>query len=737
MPQRTSYLVAFLMGLQAVLGPACITEESTDTSTVWNSSVIGISKWQPVFLKDGKLRFSVTLDKSEEVVTGLVLFVYLSDKTRFRGNQWVLFQRPLSEMGLTQGKNTREFEVNLPPGLAAGSYYLYATLTNEARLEPQKVVSTRGTKLAIVSCELGEFDLAEVIAPAFLNPDGKPDVSRIRANVAKRKETISALLYDTDPDDVANPVELAEAFINSRRYQLEHTTAEYSPGPAFWKERPHPSDSLEAHGLRMVQILALAFDRTGNRNYLRAAGELYTDWRTHNRINSFSSRYAWNDHSAAIRLQSIVMLAVRLSDQPGHENLYSLILEDLYRHCQILNTWGFYSSWSNHGLFQNHALLAAAVLCDVFIATPDWQETALKRTATWLSDKVYDDGALNEGSTNYQFIVLKLALRISQLGKHTKVSTPGLEDRIRRMVAFALYLIKPGGGNVAFGDSGVWLKPPECSILRIQPAKGLCRRLQEDRQPWSSTGVFSESGYFFHVADHPGTRNDLYLAFDFGTSTTTTHFQDDTMNFELMLLGKNVIQDSGLLDYSRAPINDYYRSPRAHSTAIFNDNPSNPYAMRDIQATRLERFITGEGYFEVSASLSARDGSWWSRSLRCYSSDSVLVLRDVFTTTNKSGATFFFHYAPEIEASLSENRVELKYPSAHLVHHYLSLNTVEKSLSKGQVNPAFLGWISTASQKKEPRWTASFHIPASSGKLTSVFAPAGVDITPFVSGMKP
>jgi len=510
--------------------------------------------------------------------------------------------------------------------------------------------------------------------------------------------------------------------------------ATFEPGEGFWSKHEHATDQHEVNTLLMIRYLVRGYDHTGDRGYIEAALRLYEDWREHSSVDTFHSPYTWGEHAVAVRLYSIMALAASISSREDFTAELETILADIHRHARLLSEWGFYSTWSNHGMFQNRALLGMAVIFDFFADSGRLLSIAVDRPLAWIRSKVCRNGVLDEGSAAYQFIVLDLASRVNALLDKAGHPQPDLAEMVRKMAAVARLLVKPNGRLWGFGDT--WASGRVQVSLDQLPAleRDLLARALRAGDPdtaWHEYAVFPESGYFFFVENQPGNEDDAYLGFDFGVSTRDTHFQDDTGNFELMLRGHCVIEDSGYFGLSAGPIGDYYRSAASHTTIMFTDKLST----RDIAETRLDSFTESPEALEVTASFRTSEGHWFQRTLRYYLDDFVLIVCDRFRRAQGSGASLFFHYAPELDAHVhagSEHSVvRLSKPDAAFAHHILSQAAPSVTLHRGETDP-YLGWISRAQGEKQPRWTAVVRFSEPEGELISVFAAADVDIAPYL-----
>ena len=691
---------------------------------------ITLSKYRPVFRIEGELRATATFTLSQQPDPAAHFFLFLSDKTRFRGVNHILLSGSVTSMGIGQGQTVQHYRARVPGALEAGTYYLQGALTTGGTLTPKDVIGLWSTKIVLVEPAFDHPELATVVAPHYLMADGKPDLAQLAKRVAERVDQLAEAVDLLALPPVTDPLEIARRFLEAKEYPLEYHVATFSPGESFWSGQKHPSDQLEVNSLRMMRYLVRGYDHTGDRAYLDAALTLYADWTRHSSLDIFFTPHTWGEHAVAVRLGSLMAVAARISQMDDFMPEFERLLADIHRHAVLLSQWGFYSTWSNHGMFQNQSLLTAALIFDVFADSDKLTSVAVSRPLSWIKGKVCAEGVVDEGSASYQFIVLDLSSHINAMLNSGGHPHTGLGEIVGKMARVAGLLVKPNGQLWGFGDS--WASSrSQIALDRLPDCERdlLTSALQRGDRGVASRdhAVFPDSGYSFLVDDQPGEERDAYLGFDFGVSTKHTHFQDDTGNFELMLRGHSIIEDSGYFDHSGTTIGDYYKSGPAHSTVVFSGDPP----IRDIMDTKLDSYTEGPGLLEVAASFQTATGHALHRSLHYYTDDAVLLVRDRFVRSEGEGARAFFHYAPELAANIQGTAIRLWSPEAEFVHHIISASSPGITLHRGQTDP-HLGWISRTQGQKEPRWTAEVSFAEAEGELISVFAPADTDIAPYL-----
>jgi uncharacterized heparinase superfamily protein len=251
----------------------------------------------------------------------------------------------------------------------------------------------------------------------------------------------------------------------------------------------------------------------------------------------------------------------------------------------------------NH-LLKNLKALAIAGAC-----WPDWQPRhgTLAPFAAALGAQILADGVHYERSPMYHCQVLGDALEVLLVLRATRNAVPdGLRDNVARLVQALRGLTHPDRDIALLGDSafGMSFYPPEleatwgdlagrptarAAALRHRPLLVHQPTLHEEpaerppRLPDGPLRVYAPH----HAEAHSGlvvlNTPRVHVVADVGAlcpDELPAHAQADTFTFELSLDGLRLIVDAGVDEYAAGPWRAYYRSTRAHNTAVVDGEDS-------------------------------------------------------------------------------------------------------------------------------------------------------------------
>ncbi len=174
---------------------------------------ITVTKHRPVFMIGGELRATARFTLPQEPEPDTHFFLFLSDRTRFRGVDHLLFSAPLASLGLQRPTAVQHLAARVPENMEAGTYYLQGAITAGEALHQDAVLALWSTKVVLVEPEFDHPALAPVLAPQYLTTEGTPDLGSLRRRVAERAALFAeeADLYALPP--IGNPLEIARRFL--------------------------------------------------------------------------------------------------------------------------------------------------------------------------------------------------------------------------------------------------------------------------------------------------------------------------------------------------------------------------------------------------------------------------------------------------------------------------------------------------------------------------------------------
>jgi hypothetical protein len=214
------------------------------------------------------------------------------------------------------------------------------------------------------------------------------------------------------------------------------------------------------------------------------------------------------------------------------------LLDSIATHGEYLAGPGYYRS--NHGLFTDLGLfLIADRYGSFFPQAQGWSDLARDRFPRTLAGRTANSGAWLEHSTDYQFLVIKLAQRFLDVGG----PDPRVEALLGQLTGAAPWFVEPDGKFALLGDASSDRAPQEIR----KAAKNL-----------DGYRTFQDAGYFMV------RKGSHYLAVTNGFHNQS-HKHSDELGFELYDRDTRVITGPGKYGFDRDGRRAYVLSNAAHS----------------------------------------------------------------------------------------------------------------------------------------------------------------------------
>lgn len=395
---------------------------------------------------------------------------------------------------------------------------------------------------------------------------------------------------------------------------------------------------LYLQGLGPVQVLSTAYHLTGNSKYLTAAIKIVESWNQYRcSPEAKGNPYVWNDHGAAIRLHSLVMLAIssekRNQSVKFWENLWKLLVE----HAVFLSGDAHYTFRHNHGIMQDIALLEVAFLIpsDSPHATEcaKWIKHAKDRLGVQKSYAYSKEMVHVENSIGYHKGVTELFSQISDfLVNMRDESASNMKGSMEKAQEFTDWATMPNGVAAAFGDS-----------FRI--SKDIL--FGYDNKLRGGTRCYPKSGYWFYREKNKGS-DSTWKLFKAGYSSGT-HKHADDCSFMLYGKGTAVFIDPGMYNYVPGdPFRDYLISSSAHNTVTVDEKSYSPTS-ENAWKTGILSYSTTENIDYVLAFNDMYTGTYIDRHF--YSSGNLTVLYDDIISDQPHTYSQLFHLSENVSVN--------------------------------------------------------------------------------------
>ncbi len=406
-----------------------------------------------------------------------------------------------------------------------------------------------------------------------------------------------------------------------------------------WKMNPYEIGTwvLYFHSLRMVGVLARAYEFENDPKYLSKAMEIIDSWNKSYQSNSEEwekNKFAWGDHTVTNRLLNISHLYFVASEDLNKKDkklLTSLLIEQA--------KWLFedenYVDGNNHSIMSNMALLQASVTLDHSFSKR-WYSKANTRMSKVIASEITDEGVCIENSPGYHIFVMELLGQIIDFHKDFKIEIPKeYLTHYDRMAKHLAYIVKPDRKIPNLGDTYNSNYALVYDKFNNKYLDFVDSSTKQGMQPEQTDMVYPISGYgVFRQAwgDTLSFDKMTYLIFT-NTNITKVHKQADNLSFNLYANKEDIFIDSGHWGYPKNDTINYLSTTLAHNT-ITIDNTS--YDFRKVPlltSANIYEYETEDDYAYLRASFKPDSLITFKRDI-VYLKPNIIVLIDQVASEN-------------------------------------------------------------------------------------------------------
>ncbi|PKA82913.1 heparinase II/III-like protein [Ulvibacter sp. MAR_2010_11] len=447
-----------------------------------------------------------------------------------------------------------------------------------------------------------------------------------------------------------------------------------------WNINPYNSDSwvLYFHSLRMVGILARAYEYNQEDKYIEKAMVILRSWVEYNKTNLDN---IYQDHMVANRVLNISHLyfvAPNILKTDDKKLIESIILE----HGEWLYNDQNYTK-GNHAIMQDRALMQASLTFSTF-KDDEWYNKSLERVTKTFDAEITSEGVCVENSPGYHPYVMDLLQNFIVMGENFNRPFPEkYKMEYEKMVGFLTYIIKPNNKFPTFGDTyftnstlhfSNLYKSQELLFVDTKGLKGI--------KPAFTDKVYQESGYaIFREGWKKGEEFSKQTQLSFiNTNQSFVHKHSDYLSFELYSNNEDLIVDAGHIGYNKDSITAYLKSTIAHNTITIDNRNINYYKVPLYEGARITNFNSNDTSAHLKAFVKPDTNTTFKRDI-IYVKPNAFILIDRYELTKIQDEKMFqqaFNLGGkllDIEKNGSD-RLIAKYPNNNL--HFIQKTKTEK-----------------------------------------------------------
>ncbi|MRG85079.1 alginate lyase family protein [Salinibacillus xinjiangensis] len=452
----------------------------------------------------------------------------------------------------------------------------------------------------------------------------------------------------------------------------------------------------QLHGMFFINDLAEAYRTTGNDNYIKKGYQIIQNWKAENPYTDPSHYMAWHDEGTARRLSALVNLFDSGKDvltKRQQSNLFMIMIQ----HADLLASDHFYSENTNHGMFQDEALIGFSKYFYEFPVMDDYYQLAVSRMEGYFDSLISKDFVHLEHSPSYHQTIASAirsyGLTINEFGD-TGLANKFL-SRYQKMVDYATHVIKPDGTWPLIADTYENKNNPSRNMWQENPYYLYASTNgQSGEMPQVTNKVYPDAGYAVFRDRWTNTDQGTYVFFTAAYHTSYHKHSDDLSVW--IYNDEDIISEAGPYSYLLTePTTKYAYSSYAHNTLIVDDKGL-PRVDGKFNRTYIENYdLSNDKAPSVTGVNKRYDGVTHKRQLTYEKANGFIRVRDQISSDSSRNLKLLWHLAPNVVPSINNdnNKIVLKKDGQRVMEIDISGSVDPKIKSVyGNEDPIYKSW---------------------------------------------
>lgn len=489
---------------------------------------------------------------------------------------------------------------------------------------------------------------------------------------------------------------------------------------AAWASTEDRSQLRRLHGLLFVsdwRVAARLLTEAESALLTERAAEVVQEWRRRFADRDSAPEMAYHDETTAQRL----LMLVALTEEVLAEGAARDGVKELARGtAELLAGDSFYAGENNHGMFQDVALLAYAVLSDASSERrrEEMALLALSRIDRYAGVSFTAEGVHIEHSPMYHLMVARTISLVAQVAR--AIGEAGVEGRLYELIdragRYATHAVTPRGVFPPISDTA---QQPlrgaaNLEVFGSEAFTFAATGGHDGRMPGERAVAFPRSGYgiFRSAWGDP----DAFYCFFAAAYNGGYHKHSDDLSLHVEVAGVEVLREAGPYGYNYSdPFTAYGFSSFAHNTLVVDDKglPRHDGRMGE---TWIEDLGTTPERLDVAGTTTRLDGVRFTRRVQAHgeSADTArAVIEDDVESSEEHKYTFLWHLGPDVEPVVHADHVELFVAGAKVLEMSFETEDVfDLEVSRGRTAPQLRGWTFPRMGQRTPTTTLALTVHA-------------------------
>ncbi|MBG9452163.1 hypothetical protein ABE67_23105 [Cytobacillus firmus] len=481
-----------------------------------------------------------------------------------------------------------------------------------------------------------------------------------------------------------------------------------------WNDNRSRSFERLLHGFTFLGCLTDAYLESGDKKYLLKGLELIFDWLGKHSYETHKGHMAFHDETTAVRLQYFLRFYIVAREcLSEHDN--RTIEKNMWKTAELLANDEFHATNTNHGMFQDIALLLFSLYFDGEKCI-QYKNLAVNRLKNYFTNVFTSDGVHKEHSPSYHMLV---ASNIKKLTSWMEEIDPSISREFTTLFNnsedYSVHIIRPDGYFPALCDTES--KPViESSYAKLYDSdqyKYAVTSGKSGRAPVESDRVFPFGGYAIFRDDWLKKEKGTYVLFS-AAYHGTYHKHSDDLNLTIYSDGE-IISEAGPHGYNyQDPYTKFAYSSFAHNTLIV-DGKGLPRTDSKYDKVFIADYIISAEESHATGVNMRYDGVTHKRKIQYNKPKKEIVAYDTINSEQNHKYTLLWHVAPDIEVRSKGKFIELYRKKIKVMEIEISTNAkFNINQVSGQKDPRIQGWYFPKMEDQKSLTTLEVHFSENS-----------------------
>lgn len=453
------------------------------------------------------------------------------------------------------------------------------------------------------------------------------------------------------------------------------------------------------HSNTFLGDLFVAYRESNDEKYVAYAEKTMEKWLDF-KENNLNSSLIFHDETTAQRLLYWLNFYYICSENFSSKFKYRL-LNEIENTVSLLAKEDFHSTNTNHGMFQDIALLAYSILKYNTPKKSDEYKLAIRRLKEYFETSYTTEGIHKEHSPDYHFMVSsnvkKIANAIQLLDGKNSDDEEKLTLIFKKSEKYAIHILQPNLYLPKIGDCSGFELNDKLNYAELYNSKEfnfVKSKGKQGKEPPEKNVLFQNSGYF--ISRSSWDTKASYLLF-LASYHAEYHKHSDDLSFILYRDGEIFI-DSGPNGYNYdSKYTKYAYSNFAHSNLVVNDKPlfrhDGNYKAVGIESAT---FDDEEQEFKVKGYNKRYSSTKHYREISGNHKIGDYIIKDSIISEERNKYTLFFQLSHTIETIVNNNIISLYKENNKIAEIEFEFEGIsgppEIKVHKGETYPTYQGF---------------------------------------------